>query len=1213
MSFNKQGGKDISLSVLGGLCSEMAPSALPEGVSPACQDVEFLPGSWSSRRGLAKYFATPFPAGGPNNRVPTVTYAKSFIDPLGVIENLYLDSNGVLWLENVTVAPGTYNQIGTVAPGSYAKSVTAFGREYIAVSDGLHGSDVPLQWDGTYLDKVTQGGPGAPPVVTSVTLPPVQMQISSSLPLTPFEADPATLVGGQFTQIRLWTVTSLAGVLVGQQVTITGYSGTAMPMNGTWTITALFPGSPRNLIQLAAILPATTTSSTVTSGITWAVATGFTMVRANNIVTVTTSVAHNLQPGFQAQITGIPAAIVGSAIASIVIDNEDSPGLATVTTADPHGLLPGCNVSLTGIQGVAVGTAITAAQWAGGLVTVTTSANHGLVPGANVTIAATGGGAAAFNGTFTVIDTPKPNTFTYVLTPLTAPADATGGSVTLNWPIPDAPTPTYFQAVTAPTALTFTVQITYCDSTFTSGSVSFAWDGTFFVLAVPATDVFQYQQYGPDATTNTAGEVTPYGQAAPGVHQCQVSFLTRNGYITAPSPPVTFVANGGQYLSLTQIPIAATNVVVARIIQFTGAGGSQYFYIPVPALENGQQVSTATQINDNTSTTALLDFGDNTLFDSEAVSIPGNTLQAQVPIEGALGFGFYASRIITWGQRNRIRNLLNMDFEGGFGFAKAGATFVPSPFAAPLGWQVPGALAGGNQMTSAHFGAAWLFSAAAGLQSELFQAAYLDAYGVPITTPNVAYTLRAWLKPSAAVAGVDLLAIFSSSSTGFSSTAEILGSAMTTAGGYVESPFNNPMPPTIPADLVFALIFQNTTGSGPDTLIVNQVSVLYAANPFNEVEFLGSYTNNPEAFDGVSGVFGSSEDTSKIMDVGGIIRETLYFLTQEPSGRLHQTSDNGVTEPVGWQVLQAAANCGVLSAFGVTRSQADDATASGGEEWFAWASSSGARIFGGDQPWKISQEIQPNWAAYVPLYQQTAWALNDPVNRVLYFGLATGAASAPALILQCSYRELDTAYQIATSGPIHTGLSGKLIATDHTRKWAPWNIKANGAALLYDGANQTQVILLGGNGQTPGAAAGFGNVYSLSIFKLSDDDGGQIPWLYTTYFFCTHEQEEALFAPNGAGRKLLQYVQAYVSGVGNLKLTFLCDRLGNPWALTVTRALSVNPNFDLECAGGNAQGQRIAIQFSGIPTAGTDTQISLARLTATMKIVTHLPVRGASA
>jgi hypothetical protein len=460
---------------------------------------------------------------------------------------------------------------------------------------------------------------------------------------------------------------------------------------------------------------------------------------------------------------------------------------------------------------------------------------------------------------------------------------------------------------------------------------------------------------------------------------------------------------------------------------------------------------------------------------------------------------------------------------------------------------------------------------------------------------------------------VDLLAIFSSSSTGFSSTAEILGSQMTTAGGYVESPFNNPMPDTIPPDLVFALIFQNTTGSGPDTLIIDEVSVLYAANPFNEVGFLGSYTQNPEAFDGVTGVFGSSEDTSKIMDLGGIIRETLYFLTQEPSGRLHQTSDNGVTEPVGWNVLQAAANCGALSAFSVTRSQADDATASGGEEWFAWASSSGARIFGGDQPWKISQEIQPTWAPYVPLYQQTAWALNDPVNRVLYFGLPQGSASAPNVILQCSYRELDTAYQIATSGPVHTGLSGKLIATDHTRKWAPWNLKVNGASLLYDGANQTQVIFLAGNGQTPGAAAGFGNVYSLSVFKLTDDDYGQIFPIYTTYFFCTHDQEEALFGPNGGGRKLLRYVQAYISGVGTLTLTFLCDRLGNPWGLTVTRALAVNPNFDLECAGGNAQAQRIAIQFASTPATGTDNSFSLQRLTATMQIVTHMPVRGSSA
>ena len=75
--------------------------------------------------------------------------------------------------------------------------------------------------------------------------------------------------------------------------------------------------------------------------------------------------------------------------------------------------------------------------------------------------------------------------------------------------------------------------------------------------------------------------------------------------------------------------------------------------------------------------------------------------------------------------------------------------------------------------------------------------------------------------------------------------------------------------------------------------------------------------------DGVTGKFGPVEDTHKVMALG-IIRSNLYLLTQDPSGRLHQTSNSSSTEPAGWIVDEVGSNCGALSAFCVTQSQADD-------------------------------------------------------------------------------------------------------------------------------------------------------------------------------------------------------------------------------------------------------------------------------------------------
>jgi hypothetical protein len=423
---------------------------------------------------------------------------------------------------------------------------------------------------------------------------------------------------------------------------------------------------------------------------------------------------------------------------------------------------------------------------------------------------------------------------------------------------------------------------------------------------------------------------------------------------------------------------------------------------------------------------------------------------------------------------------------------------------------------------------------------------------------------------------------------------------------------------------------------GVGTSMIDELSIIYADKPYLDETMYWSYVNNPEAFDGVTGKIGSAQDSHKVMETG-IIRQTLYILTQEPSGRLHQTNDNGVTEPAGWQVNEVAANCGVLSAFALTKSQADDSSASGGEEWMAWASSTGARIFGGDEPLNISQEIQPNWVGAAAAgasswsmatginsaYNKTAWALNDPVDRVIYFGVPLSAPvqGAPNAIFYMNYRELDTASQIAAGAPIHTNLSGKLICTDHTRKWSPWNMTMNGASLMYRQPGKLSVVFFGGNGQVPGVAPGYGNVYTLSSLKLSDDDYGEMFPSYTTYFFVSRDQESQLSymdakgqrMPLGGGRKMISYVTAYISGVGSIVLTYLCNSLTNPWALTTSRALSANPIIDLECGGGSAQSNRIAIQFTPQPLPGSiNVAFNIQKVLVGMKAAGHLPIRGSA-
>lgn len=1139
--------KSVPISVWGGLVTNVNPTSLPLGASPKCSDMTFLQESVASRPGLKKVFAESW-------GLVAVNYGKSYVDPTGIIRNLYLTSAGNFYVENLTVSPGTYTLLFTTTPGSYAKSTTAFGREYIAINDGLHGADIAYQYDGTHLERVTQDGPGAPPVVTSLAYPEVAMAVTGSgVALTI-----VTTAGGYkpahstiYVQMNVFVTSGASAIVPYQTVTITGAGNSAA--DGTWTVLYIINDGEF-------IVAYGSTTNPAGSGGTATFGAAVTMVRNANIVTVFTAAAHNLQVGYQAQIIGVPAAVVGTAITSIVIDNEDSPGLATITTSSPHGLTPNLYVSLQGIAGTSVGGGITAISRQSQITTVTTATPHGLNPGGIVTIS--GVATASFDTTAVVQLIVDQLNFTFIQ--VDVDATDTTGVVTLDWPVPATPTPTYFQVQSAPTPTTFQIQVFYSDGSWSGGTVAYAWDGIFFVKSVPSTTSFTYQQYGPNTATASVGDVIPYGQASPGIHQCRVSFETDQGYVTEPSPPVQFVANGSQYISVANIPIGPSNIV-ARILQFTGAQGAYFFYIPSSPQVNGQIVGTSTQLNDNTTTAIVLDFSDNTLFASLGTSIDGNNLAEQIIIDGALGFGFYDERLITYGQRNRVINLLNMGFDGGYQ--------ITAP-TIPTGWVVSGAA--GGALATGHYGFGWQF----GGSGNISQGFYEDAIGDPIAQPNTLYTFRAWLSGS----GSATLAM-SSASTSFSATATINVGATP----FQQANFSAMTPATIPSDLILTL-----TGA---TALIDDMSMIYAQTPFL-TGLYGSYVDNPESFDGVTGVFGPADDINQVLDIA-IIRGNLFMLTRDPGGRLHETSE-GNTEPAGWTVNQISTNCGAVSAFCLTVSQADDGTGEGGEEFFAWVSSSGIRIFGGQAPDKISQEIQrpigvnfpgspQDLSAINPAALLTVWGLNDPTQKMMWFGIPLGSATSPSSIFMMSYLGMDSAAQIAGEDPISLSRTGKMFVKDLSRKWCPWARPMNGAALMYREADQLQPVFFGN---------GYGNVYTLNAGYLTDDDYGQINPYYFTAGIPDSDTKTQLQLMGDMF--LVAYASGSIEGTGILTISMYYGNLGNLWPISGAYTLAVTP-FDLPFGGGNCQGPRVFFGFSTAPNGGTDNGFTLSAFVAYMK------------
>lgn len=1262
MPFNVKNAIEVPLEVFGSRISEMSPTNCPEGVSPDEQDNTFVPGEVRSRPCLQRVL-TNAPAN------TTCTYLKSFVTPTGQIKNLYLFSNGQLFWEDPIGAPGIGNLLYTGPVGSYAKSATMFGREFIGINDTLHGATVPLQWDGTNLDRVTQDGPGAVPTVTSIALPsspmdanpntltrnnntvtgntvnPHNLKIGYQVQISDVPDSNSTtvnqimsagtsvgsgdwqFVGNQYRTITEPVTTALAdlvfsnfgfsipgsatilgvvvsAVLVSQNPTTGVLSQVALWQTGAQLGTAKSPATPftNTLTPQSYGTASDQWGTTLTPAIVNDPTFGFAMA-------VNTSDVVRLFIGEPFQVT-VYYTLSGSGtvaiVSSIVINNETNPGLALVTTTEPHGLAPEEFVSIVGVAPGAVAN-IASAQWSSGTTTLTTSTEHHLTPGSLVQVAgvttSTGTTAFSFDGTFVVATVPSPVELTYAQQPITAAdpdvinATAATGAITLAWPIPDSLTPTYFQVESAPSATTFYIPISYADGTWTSGTVGFAWSGTFYVTAVPSATEFQYQQYGPNGSTTAVGTVTPYGQAAPGFHLMRLNFLTRQGAVLKSGPYVKFIANGGQYLQIDNLLIGPSNVV-ARILEFTGADGAYFFYLPIPANVNGQVVSTATQINDNTTTSILLDFSDNSLFGGLATSIPGNDLRTQIVLDGALGFGQYATRAITYGQRNRLQNFLNLSFDGGY---------LPLTPTFPAGWTPginPGTLAANPILPPS---SAWLITCSvSGTCGVLYQSAYEDGYGVPILTGNTKYKLRVWLKPSSVTTTLQFVASFFSVSTGFFSQVTLSGSQMSLSGSFVEGNFDLATPEEIPTDAVLTIYAADTTLG--TTLLVDDISIIYQETPYLDGILFGSYGNNPEGISGLTGKFGPVTDTRKVMDFA-VMRETFYMLTQEPSGRLHETVDNGTTEPSGWQVNEVGANCGALSAFSLTKSQADDTAASGGEEWMAWASLSGARIFGGSYPDKISQEIQPDWAKINPAAALTVWCVNDPVERALYFGVPLNSATAPSKILFMSYRQLDSAESIASSAPFRVSLSGKLVATDNSRKWSLWNMTMNAGALMYRVAGSLALTLGAGNSTTPGTG-GFGNVYTLNPAKYTDDDYGQVNSYYTTYAFVNRGAEAALGL--GSHQKQLAYLLASITWVGTLNITVYPNDLDNPWPLICERNVSQN-NFDVEWGGAYARGSRFFFKVQAVPVEGqTDNQYSLTMLTAALMQSARLKVRGAA-
>lgn len=810
---------------------------------------------------------------------------------------------------------------------------------------------------------------------------------------------------------------------------------------------------------------------------------------------------------------------VGPGAAPAVIDEAS---LATII-ASPAGLT---------FQTSTAGVAANGATESGNTVTLRfTAPLANVFVGSVVKVNGVGGGSApGYNGTFTVLSVDVPGNAS-VITYLSAFSGLTtqsGGSAVIG-----LGRVTTAAAFIIPDTLMVTIDgapVALWNGSYTVVGTAAGASVTTFLIIIPADKIDTL------VTPSGTGTVSAAGNIPAGVHGVTVFFVTRTDYFTAPAVAGTWTASGGKRAVVGNIPIGPSNVI-ARVLCFTAAGGANYFYVGPQGvtLPSGNMY-----IADNTTTTAIVDFSDAILLDGTNI----DDLFRLLELQESAGVIDYASRLFWWGERNNLKNFVNLSFNGGWGAVDGG--FV---FGYPLGWQpVYQNPSDASRAPAPHsvFGDAFIVLGSpttAGIlpYGKIQQGAAADANGVPIIKPNTAYSVSLRLTAGAGTtqgtAFVDL----------FSPSLGVLGSFSVPVAGISTPTFNLFTGPLlaaqviIPDDLQLRYYIQGPLTNGGN-IIVDNIEIFPTGQPVQQSVIRASLAEDPESYNGVNGFLKISENNGQGVRSGFKLRENLYFVKEHS---FFSTADDKVNQPAQWTIESVSQKVGTPSIHGVGI----------GEDWVVIAHRTGLYLFWGSEPVKISEEIQPTWDQINWKFGSTIWVTVDTRKRRILIGAPFGNATQPNKVLVMDYHDVGGAEEIVSSPPIRLTYTGAKRAFDKSRKWSPWTIAANCCALIEqaDAFNQPD-----GTAQIYFGASDLSSAVNLLDDNALTDNGAQIPSYYTMAMFVEQVTEEALQLRSH--RKLFSYLTMFIEGAGSLDISAYKNSLNTNLTPNIGAApLSTNP------------------------------------------------------
>jgi hypothetical protein len=564
------------------------------------------------------------------------------------------------------------------------------------------------------------------------------------------------------------------------------------------------------------------------------------------------------------------------------------------------------------------------------------------------------------------------------------------------------------------------------------------------------------------------------GNISPGAHQCVVVFVTRQGYWTAPSPIASWTAAGNKKVNVTNIPTGPANVT-QRLLAFTAAGGATLYHVPASMV-----------INDNTTASLEVDFTDTILLSGVSMGY----LLGQIELPNQLGAIDYNQRLFWWGERAKMSNWRNPTFDGGWDLSGNGR---------PLGWTRDPTFGPGGSRESSDviWGDAYRITGDGLTVSRglISQSAVTDASGNALLVKNTDYSVRARVKRSANLNQGTLRVNCFSPTQGAVGTGLAVSSAQATTQ-YVEFTAQL-IPPqaSIPSDMVLRVYADGVPGPNGESFVIDSIEI-FATNAAQNASLVrASKVQNPESYDGVSGLLLVAPNNGQGIRCAFKLRNLLYFVKERS---LYVTADDGVDEPAFWTIEEVSNKVGAPSVHGVGF----------GEEWVVIAGRAGLYYFDGSEPQKLSQEIQPTWDSINWQYGHRIWVQVDTEQKRILVGVPMGAATTPSQILVLDYKE-----------GFQDPLWMMLYAPGRSRKWAPWFIAANSCGLIERSTGVAQIFL--------GNSAGSGKIYALTKGQFSDD-GAAINSYYTTAF---------LSRTGTTGRNLFGYLTGYVQGSGALALS----------------------------------------------------------------------------